>query len=157
MADSDLAVVVELLGAKLDQLLDRTAACERRFLTVANAAAYASLSPESVRRLLATGKLTALRPVRGRVVIDKRELDAVILGATKQPRGGRGAATRDRKIERPGESTMPMATLRPATPARAMRTPVVEPAVGTDCRASCEAGNLPAAVDSEYPGGTDRP
>jgi hypothetical protein len=65
-------------------------AIKQRFFGVAASAAYCDLSKKSIRRLLAAGKLTALRPVRGRVVIDQRELDSLILGSTKQPRDGRG-------------------------------------------------------------------
>ena len=61
-----------------------------RYLGVKEAAAYASLSTRSIRRMLAAGRLTALRPVRGRIVIDRTQLDSVILNATAQPRHGRG-------------------------------------------------------------------
>jgi excisionase family DNA binding protein len=61
-----------------------------RFLTVQDTAVYTSLSPASVRRMLATGKLTALRPVKGRVVIDRQQLDSVVLSSDFRPRKGRG-------------------------------------------------------------------
>jgi excisionase family DNA binding protein len=63
---------------------------ERRFLTVADAAVYTGLSQESIRRLLARGRLHALRPVRGRVLIDRHELEALVLTSTATPRTGRG-------------------------------------------------------------------
>jgi excisionase family DNA binding protein len=78
------------IEAKLETLLQRAGSPESRYLTVDGAANYTSLSPESVRRLLAGGKLTALRPVGGRVLIDRRELDSAVLGATKRPTSGRG-------------------------------------------------------------------
>ena len=78
------------LQASPPGVLESADARERRFFGIGGAATYASLSKESIRRLLAAGKLTALRPVRGRVVIDRRELDAFILGAANQPRRGRG-------------------------------------------------------------------
>jgi hypothetical protein len=62
----------------------------RRFLSVAAASEYSSLSAKSIRRLLAAGKLTTLRPVRGRVVIDRNELDALVLGSGVTVRQGRG-------------------------------------------------------------------
>lgn len=81
---------LELVHAKLDRLLEQATPGDRRFLTIADAARYAGLSEESIRRMLSAGKLTALRPVSGRVVIDRRQLDAVVLGSDRQPRKGRG-------------------------------------------------------------------
>ena len=68
--------------------LKRTA--EPRFLTVLGAAAYCSLSESSVRREIAVGRLRAYRPRRGRILIDRRELDALILASDARPRTGRG-------------------------------------------------------------------
>jgi excisionase family DNA binding protein len=83
--------LLEALGQKLDVLNERLAAGgETRWLTVEAAADYAGLSTESVRRLLAGGKLTAHRPVRGRILIDRRELDSLIESSTANPRSGRG-------------------------------------------------------------------
>jgi excisionase family DNA binding protein len=66
----------------------------RRYLSVAHAAEYADLSEDSIRSLLSSGKLTALRPVPGRVVIDRRELDALLLSSTRRPRRARGVYDR---------------------------------------------------------------
>lgn len=63
---------------------------DKRFFTVKNAAAYSDLSEESIRRLLDSGQLTKLRPVKGRIVIDRKELDAYFLASTSTPRKGRG-------------------------------------------------------------------
>ena len=82
----DLAVI----DAKLDAILARAPAAEQRFLTVDNAATYSGLSSESVRRLLSAGKLTALRPVKGRIVIDRVQLDSFVLASDQRPRTGRG-------------------------------------------------------------------
>jgi excisionase family DNA binding protein len=78
-----------------DALAERVAARlagipAKRFLTIKNAAAYADLSSDSIRSLLANGRLTALRAVRGRVLIDRLELEAFIGAATSRPRAGRG-------------------------------------------------------------------
>jgi len=89
MTDST-CVTLELLAAKLNELLDIAKRGSARFLTVQGAAEHSSLSPESIRRLISAGKLTALRPVRGRVLIDRRQLDSVVLSATQRPRRGRG-------------------------------------------------------------------
>lgn len=63
---------------------------EPRFLTVSGAAAYCSLSETSIRREIAAGRLTAYRPRKGRILLDKRELDALVMGADQRPRTGRG-------------------------------------------------------------------
>ncbi|MHC4399219.1 MAG: excisionase family DNA-binding protein [Planctomycetota bacterium] len=80
---------LDVLHRKLDLLLDRTGPSQR-FMSIRTAAAYSDLSQDSIRRLLERGDLTAHRPVRGRVLIDRQELDGVILGATARPRKGRG-------------------------------------------------------------------
>ena len=94
--------VAELLG-KLDGLLRRVDALVSggpgpvpRFLDIGAAAAYASLSRDSIRRLIDRGDLTPHRPVRGKILIDREELDRLILGSTDRPRNGRGQAPRDR-------------------------------------------------------------
>ena len=88
MVELTLATIAE----KLDTLLAQSQQPEPRFLTVDAAAAYCSLSPESIRRLLSAGKLTKLHPVRGRVTIDRRELDSYVLTATGTLRRGRGSS-----------------------------------------------------------------
>jgi excisionase family DNA binding protein len=51
---------------------------EGRWLSVTGAAVYAGLSSQSIRPLINAQKLTAHRPVRGRILIDRREFDALI-------------------------------------------------------------------------------
>src|SRR5690606_20223811 len=63
---------------------------DARFLDVESAAAFTSLSADSIRRLLSAGKLTALRPVKGRVVIDREQLVSLVLNSTTSLRRGRG-------------------------------------------------------------------
>jgi hypothetical protein len=76
------------IAAKLaDQLASKPAP---RYLTVAAAAEYVCLSQDSIRAMLDARRLTPLRPVAGRIVIDRRELDAVIQSSTRRPRTGRG-------------------------------------------------------------------
>jgi hypothetical protein len=60
-----------------------------RFLGVRGAAIYASLSEDSIRSLLARGKLTKLRPLRGKILIDRQELESLILSSTAALRGPR--------------------------------------------------------------------
>ena len=62
----------------------------RRFLTIRNAGKFADLSEETIRRLLASQKLTAHRPVRGRILIDRLELESLIKESVTNPRKGRG-------------------------------------------------------------------
>jgi len=61
-----------------------------RFLTVAGAAIYTSLSVTSIRREIAAGHLHAYRPRRGRILIDRTELDALVLSARRRSSDGRG-------------------------------------------------------------------
>ena len=75
--------------AKLDAVLARDDRWPR-FLTVDLAADYCSLSAESVRRMIRSGKLIPLRPVKGRIVLDRFALDAVVMGSIQTPRKGRG-------------------------------------------------------------------
>ena len=97
---SDKLVAVPL--ADLEQLVARS---RRRWLSVADASDYCGLSQESVRRLLSAGKLTGHRPVRGKILIDRLQLDAVIAASSSQPRTGRGrsvgtAAAREKRREK---------------------------------------------------------
>ena len=82
------------LAARIDALTAAVAAPPQRWLAVSSTAIYADLSVESIRRLLAAGKLTARRPVKGKVLIDRVELDSLISSATATPRRGRGRRSR---------------------------------------------------------------
>lgn len=73
---------------ELQNLIDLAA--KQRWLTVKGAAEYASLSEDSIRRMLEEEALTPYRPRRGTVLIDRRQLDRYILSATGKPQGGRG-------------------------------------------------------------------
>lgn len=84
---------IEQLDAKLDRLIETLgnhAAGERRWFGVEQAAEHMAISEESVRRLVSSGRLTAYRPVAGRLVLDRRQCDAVIMAATRRPATGRG-------------------------------------------------------------------
>ena len=96
-AVSDPAPQRDLLASVLERLDKITAMLasgtpEQRWLTVEQAAAYSGLSEKSIRRLLSSGRLTPHRPCRGRVLIDRRQLDGAITSATTTPRRGRGRA-----------------------------------------------------------------
>lgn len=86
----DVQQQLDMMLRQLRELAAELKKPERRFLSIATAAAYADVSKESVRRLVNSGKLKAFRPVRGKVLIDRRELEAYVLGSTTRPRIGRG-------------------------------------------------------------------
>jgi len=74
----------------LAKLLERATAMPVRFFTVDGAAGYCNLSTKSIRRLIARGELTPYRPCKGRLLVDRAQLDAVVLSANKPVRCGRG-------------------------------------------------------------------
>jgi len=90
--DIDLDRLADILADRLASRLE--ANTTQRYLTVASAAVYSALSEDSIRGLLSGNKLTALRPVPGRILIDRRELDALLLSSTHRPRQGRGTHKR---------------------------------------------------------------
>jgi excisionase family DNA binding protein len=83
---------IERIEQKVDAVLSAVQGGPARFLGIEAAAAYCGLSAKSIRRLIAAGKLTAHRPVRGKVLLDRQQLDALILNSTSTPRTGRGRA-----------------------------------------------------------------
>ena len=89
LVNSRLCSVVDELTRRIDYLIDLNTT-PKRWLTVANAAVYADLSQDTIRRLLDSGKLTPHRPVKGRILVDRQELDAHIQSSTATPRKGRG-------------------------------------------------------------------
>jgi excisionase family DNA binding protein len=87
------------LDALADRISDRLAervavANSKKNLTVEHAASYCDVSQDSIRTLLSSGRLTAFRPVPGRVLISIRELDALVQASTRAPRKGRGIYSR---------------------------------------------------------------
>lgn len=84
-AIAELTKAVSELTARID------AEAWPHWLTVDVAARYSSLSVKSIRNLVSAGRLNASRAVRGRLLIERRELDAVLAGGFGQrPRTGRG-------------------------------------------------------------------
>ena len=63
---------------------------QRRFLSIESAAAYVDLSAKSIRRLISAGKLKPLRPVRGKIVIDRIALEQLVATSDAHPRNSRG-------------------------------------------------------------------
>ncbi len=62
----------------------------RKYATLAEAAVHVGLSVTSLRRMLAAGRLTAYRPVPGRVLVSIEELHAEIESSVSVPRKRRG-------------------------------------------------------------------
>ena len=81
---------IEKLLESLQQDIHSLQLSAKGFLTIKNAAQYCDLSEETLRRLCNSNKLTALRPVNGRIVIAREELDAYIRSCDHTPRKGRG-------------------------------------------------------------------
>jgi len=71
-------------------MINATNSAPMTWLDVPTAAQHAALSQRSIRRLILRGQLTAHRPVRGRIVISRMELDQLIASSVPQPRKGRG-------------------------------------------------------------------
>ena len=108
---------MSLTPADLDALAGRLAEAvvqrlravgDGRWLTIPEAAEYARVSPETIRRHLATRALVGHYPCPGRVLIDRQRLDALIAGRTRRPRRGRGKYKRNgndtTQAGRPGSS-----------------------------------------------------
>jgi hypothetical protein len=53
---------------------------DTEFMRMAAAAAYAKLSPQTLRRMAAARRLRVLRPTARTVVIERRELDRLLRG-----------------------------------------------------------------------------
>lgn len=90
---SELSIVAERLDrleAAISRLAERPAGPPQRWLTIGQAAQYSGLCAKSIRRLIEAGELAAHRPVRGRVLLCKHQIDAVILASTGAVRHGRG-------------------------------------------------------------------
>ena len=84
---------LESIEVKLDAILARSDHRWPRWLSVDLASEYTTLSAASIRRLLQSGKLTAHRAVRGKISIDREQLDQLITTSTATPRNGRGRGT----------------------------------------------------------------
>ena len=63
---------------------------EPGFLSLKNASSYADLSEKTLRRFISAGRLQSYRPARGKILVKRKELDALIETSTKQIRKGRG-------------------------------------------------------------------
>ena len=99
METTDQPDIIAIARADLERAIEAAfTRAGRRWLSVASAAEYSDLSTESVRRLIASGKLAAHRPVRGKILIDRLQLDSLIAASTGRLRRGRG---------RHGEKTRP--------------------------------------------------
>ncbi len=89
-ANGEPQAASEIVAVPLTELRALIARAQQRWMTIGTAARHSDLSAESIRRLIASGKLTASRPVKGRILIDRLELDSLIAGSTNHTRKGRG-------------------------------------------------------------------
>lgn len=95
---------LESIQATLTTLAERIDQPPQRWLSIESAAKYCDLSTNSIRNLLAAGKLVPHRPIKGRILLDKFQIDATIGSATARPRTGRGLSpgTKRARMERAG-------------------------------------------------------
>ena len=86
-----LLTLVKGIEAKVEALLARpTNHVEQGYLSLKNAAFYSDLSQKTLRRFIAKGELVDYRPARGKILIKRKELDALIQKSTTKIRRGRG-------------------------------------------------------------------
>jgi hypothetical protein len=87
---ADLVAAVKELAARIDSQ------AWPRWLGIEAAARYCSLSQRSIRNLISGGKLTPSRAIRGRLIIDRLQLDAVLAAECgRRLRVGRGLRNRN--------------------------------------------------------------
>ena len=63
---------------------------ERGYLSLKNGALFCDLSEKTLRRFISAGRLKSYRPARGKVLVKKKELEALIEQSDKPIRTGRG-------------------------------------------------------------------
>ena len=81
----------ENMGLRIEAALLRILSKpERGYFFVKNGAIYSDLSEKTLRRFISSGRLKAYRPARGKILVKKKELDALIEQSTKPLRKGRG-------------------------------------------------------------------
>jgi len=91
----DVVQQIDALAEVVAALTSRLEAGPQKFLTIEGAAHYSDLSTKSIRRLVSAGDLVAHRPVRGRLLISRDQLDAFIVSsAGTSLRKGRGMRAR---------------------------------------------------------------
>ena len=66
----------QLVAVPLADLSQLVARASQRWLPIDHAASYCGCSAKSLRRATAKGELTPSRAVRGRLLYDRRQLDA---------------------------------------------------------------------------------
>jgi len=94
MSDGARALFIDQLRAALRaDLGELIAKASAPWLSVNRAARYSGLGVRTIRRLLSSGRLTAHRPCRGRVLVDRQQLDNLIASSTTTLRKGRGRRT----------------------------------------------------------------
>jgi hypothetical protein len=97
MPDTAATDAVRELAVDLRSLIERMESQQwPRWLSVSQAARYASLGEKSIRNLIAAAVIVPSRTVRGKLLIDRMQLDAALLsGCGRELRSGRGMRSRD--------------------------------------------------------------
>lgn len=96
MPDDNTINPEDLADLIADRLVEKLNRNDRPlWLSVSSASAHSSLSEDSIRGLISSGKLTAHRPLKGKILINREELDSLIRsGANRKLRKGRGIKQR---------------------------------------------------------------
>lgn len=69
------------------EVAEATTQPAHRYLTIIEAAAYIRMAEITMRRMIAEGQVTAYRPRRGKIFVDRDELDALMrASANAQPK-----------------------------------------------------------------------
>lgn len=97
MGHEDLHSKLDVVLEQLSLVLANGPRNQERYLTVKQAAEYAKISDKSVRRLLNRGVVRPLKPVNGKITIDREELDRYIQSSDRHPRSGRGLSRQERR------------------------------------------------------------
>lgn len=97
--DAATVDVINELAADVRALVERVESQTwPRWLSVSQAAVYASLGEKSIRNLISSNVIVPSRTVRGKLLIDRMQLDAALLaGCGRQLRSGRGIRPADQQ------------------------------------------------------------
>lgn len=98
----DTTTTDERLGAieaHLAKIAEEGGVPPARFLSIEAAATYSGISAVSLRRLISAGKIERYTPIKGRVVVDRLELENYVRSCTVRARTGRGIRRAGRAAE----------------------------------------------------------
>ena len=88
---SNFAAWAKQFEQRLEKLmLPASAKLGPGYFSLKAAALYSDLSQKTLRRFIKSGRLQEYRPARGKILIKRKELDALIEKSTTKVRRGRG-------------------------------------------------------------------